>query len=137
MGKINLGRVLLCGILTGGILYVLQLLVFLFVLRGTDFAAAVEAASVPTFAALPFILYLGIGIWAIWLYAAIRPRYGPGPKTATVAGLALWVMAILVDLLWVSSRLTPIPLGTMLAPAFLSLPIVVVATVVGAWPYKE
>lgn len=137
MGKINLGRVFLCGILTGGVLYLLQLLVFLFVLRGSDFAAAVEAAGRPRFPALPFILRLGVGIWTIWLYAAIRPRYGPGPKTATVAGFALWVIAILVDLIWVSSRLTPIPQGTMLAPAFLSLPIVVVAAVVGAWPYKE
>jgi hypothetical protein len=27
-----------------------------------------------------------IGIFAIWLYAAIRPRHGPGPKTAVCAG---------------------------------------------------
>ena len=29
-------------------------------------------------------------IGAIWLYAAIRPRYGPGPGTAVRAGLAAW-----------------------------------------------
>jgi hypothetical protein len=29
-------------------------------------------------------------MWIMWLYAAIRPRYGPGPKTAAVAGFALW-----------------------------------------------
>jgi hypothetical protein len=27
----------------------------------------------------------------VWLYAAIRPRYGAGPKTALCAGLAVWV----------------------------------------------
>ena len=26
----------------------------------------------------------------VWTYAAVRPRLGPGPKTAIVAGLILW-----------------------------------------------
>ena len=34
-----------------------------------------------------------LGIAAVWLYAAIRPRYGAGPRTAVIAGLAVWVMA--------------------------------------------
>ncbi len=137
MGKINVGRVLLCGILTGAVYYLLGLVVFVFALGETDLMAAVEAAGRPTYPALPWILHLAIGIWTMWLYAAIRPRYGPGPKTAAVAGFGLWVIAILVDLIWVSSRLTPIPLGAMLAPGAASLPVSVVAVVLGAWPYKE
>ena len=31
------------------------------------------------------------GILTIWLYAAIRPRFGPGPKTALIAGLVAWL----------------------------------------------
>src|SRR5207249_3963498 len=31
-----------------------------------------------------------VGIFAVWLYAAIRPRYGAGPKTALCAGAAVW-----------------------------------------------
>ena len=30
-----------------------------------------------------------VGIFAVWLYAAIRPRYGAGPKTAACAGAAV------------------------------------------------
>ena len=26
----------------------------------------------------------------VWTYAAVRPRLGPGPKTAIIAGLILW-----------------------------------------------
>ena len=33
---------------------------------------------------------LVMGIFAVWLYAAIRPRYGAGPKTAACAGSAVW-----------------------------------------------
>ncbi|HSE60477.1 MAG TPA: hypothetical protein VLA99_17380 [Nitrospiraceae bacterium] len=29
---------------------------------------------------------------ALWLYAAIRPRFGAGPKTALYAGLGVWVL---------------------------------------------
>jgi hypothetical protein len=35
------------------------------------------------------------GIFVLWLYAAIRPRYGPGPKTAS-AGLAVWFIGVLL-----------------------------------------
>ncbi len=28
-----------------------------------------------------------------WLYAAIRPRFGPGPKTAICAGLTVWALS--------------------------------------------
>jgi len=30
------------------------------------------------------------GILTVWLYAAIRPRFGAGPKTAMCAGLFTW-----------------------------------------------
>jgi hypothetical protein len=33
-----------------------------------------------------------LGIALAWLYAAIRPRFGPGPRTAMTAGLVLWVV---------------------------------------------
>jgi hypothetical protein len=33
-----------------------------------------------------------IGILLVWLYAAIRPRFGPGPKTAMYAGLFVWAV---------------------------------------------
>lgn len=32
------------------------------------------------------------GIVLIWIYAAIRPRFGPGPKTAVIAGLTMWAI---------------------------------------------
>ena len=32
------------------------------------------------------------GIGVMWLYAAIRPRYGAGPGTAVKAAFAMWVL---------------------------------------------
>lgn len=34
-----------------------------------------------------------LGIATVWLYAAIRPRFGPGPKTAIWAGLVVWALS--------------------------------------------
>jgi hypothetical protein len=48
-------------------------------------------AGIPLWVLWSFIL----GLSGVWLYAAIRPRYGAGPKTAAVAGIAIWVISCL------------------------------------------
>ena len=42
------------------------------------------------------LLGLVSGIALIWIYAAIRPRFGAGVKTAVCAGLAVWVVGTLL-----------------------------------------
>ena len=32
-----------------------------------------------------------LGILTVWLYAAIRPRFGPGPRTAFTAAIVIWL----------------------------------------------
>ena len=145
MGKINWGRMFLGGLLTGGLWFGLLLLIMAFV--GRDFGMAVVAAAQrnPTPGVLPrwlpnpvilITLNLVIGIWTMWLYAAIRPRYGPGPKTAAVAGFALWVIGPAAgSAFWGLSGI--IPPMTMVAPIAASLPAIVLAAVVGARYYQE
>jgi hypothetical protein len=41
-----------------------------------------------------------IGILLVWLYAAMRPRFGPGAKTAIYAALVVWVCGFLFHLDW-------------------------------------
>src|SRR5687767_16026460 len=36
-----------------------------------------------------------VGILLVWLYAAMRLRFGPGMKTAALAALAVWVCGFL------------------------------------------
>jgi hypothetical protein len=42
------------------------------------------------------LLGLVCGIALIWIYAAIRPRFGAGVTTAVYAGLAVWVIGVLI-----------------------------------------
>jgi hypothetical protein len=39
-----------------------------------------------------------IGILLVWLYAAIRPRFGPGPKTAVTAAIVMWLVVATIHL---------------------------------------
>lgn len=140
MGKINWGRVILGGLLAGVVINVFE-----FVLHGVILEEQWEAAMAALgrtmeesagMMAIYIILGFLIGIFAVWLYAAVRPRFGPGPKTAACAGFAAWFGAYLLPTLgYMPMGLFPNDL--MLIAVAVGLVEVIVATVVGAWPYKE
>ena len=93
MKRINLGRVLLGGFVAGLILNVGE-----FVLNGIILAPHIEAdmkrmGITPPgngFAVLAVAMTFVFGLLAVLLYAMIRPRLGPGPKTALLTALILW-----------------------------------------------
>jgi hypothetical protein len=39
------------------------------------------------------VMSLILGIALVWTYAAIRPRFGPGLKTATYVAVLFWILA--------------------------------------------
>src|SRR5687767_5344003 len=41
---------------------------------------------------------LVVGLLLVWAYAAMRPRFGPGPRTAIHAALLLWITSAIVAL---------------------------------------
>ncbi|MGH9601582.1 MAG: hypothetical protein ACRD24_04245, partial [Terriglobales bacterium] len=96
----NWGRVFLCGLVAGLIWWLLSAAILTFF--GGDLLTAVPRihAQGRGLIAFSITVNLGMGIWAMWLYAAIRPRYGPGPKTAVVAALGWWVMYCLAKANW-------------------------------------
>ena len=53
-------------------------------------------------AAAQVLLFVVMGIGLIWLYAAIRPRYGPGPRTAAIAGFVMWLITSARDGSWLA-----------------------------------
>lgn len=93
MGRINLKGVILGGLVAGVVLVAYDFLMYGVVLRA-EFEAAMQAIGKtqdPNAIYLYVVLDLIWGVWAVWLYAMIRPRYGPGPRTALIAGLFMWV----------------------------------------------
>ena len=99
MSTINTGKVVSGGLVAGLIMNISEYILNEPVL-GTQMAAimternlpAIGGSAIGVFVVMTFIL----GIFTIWLYAAIRPRYGAGVNTAICAGLAVWFTAYLL-----------------------------------------
>lgn len=138
MRNVNWARVTLGGLVAGVIINLFE-----FVLNGMIVAKDMEMAiralgrhmggvQLAMFSMWAFL----VGIFAVWLYAGIRPRYGPGPKTAILAGFAVWCLGYLL------AGVTPLalnlfPTRVMVIGLAVGLVEVTLATVVGAWLYRE
>lgn len=140
MGKINVGRLILGGIVAGIVTDLIDYPidgVWLAKLWG-DQMAALGRPEFSTNQILWFYTFgIILGIAAIWIYAAIRPRFGPGMKTAIYAGFAAWVLSTLVPnfaLLWVTRFFNGHLVGYTTLGALLEI---VVGTLAGAALYKE
>jgi hypothetical protein len=139
MGGINLVRVLIGGIVAGIVAFAGDFLVNQYLLAedGEQMVQRLNldpekvAASSTTWIVVN-VLY---GILLVFTYAAMRPRFGPGPWTAVIAGLTIY-LAITIVLLGFMS------MGMFVQDAFmrsagLQFVIALAASVSGAAVYKE
>jgi hypothetical protein len=98
ISRINVARVVLGGLVAGLVINLSEFVLNQIVI-GADMTASLARMNLPPIggAAIPFFIALGFadGIVTVWLYAAMRPRFGPGPRTAVMAGLAVWFFAYL------------------------------------------
>ena len=140
MAKINATRVFLGGLAAGAILNVLGYGVYaLFLGRQWSDAMAMLGRTMQMSLGdilIMIVFYFVVGILAVWFYALIRPRCGPGPKTALFAGFGFWVLTgALPTISWGSMKL--FPAGLLIQDVLTYLVMLIVATLVGAWLYKE
>ncbi len=141
VGKVNWNRVLLGGVAAGVVMLVTEMFFFGFIFNAqmTEALAALgkdfESGGMDQFAY--FAGYaLVMGITAVWLYAAIRPRYGAGTRTAVYAGLAVWALVFVSGGLgYAANDLFPMPLVAILVAVGLGETLLGAA--VGAWLYRE
>jgi hypothetical protein len=138
MGRINWARVFLGGIVAGLIINAFE-----FVENGVvlarDWESAMKAlgrtmnpGAIPVFVLWGFLL----GISSIWLYAAARPRYGAGAKTAALTGVATWFIGYALPGLseW---ALHLLPHRLVAISVLVGLIEVVIGSIAGAALYKE
>ena len=93
-------RLTLCGFVSGAIwnlLSTVALAVF-----WPDFVASVQqrAPHPSQGGAFFFALDISMGVWAVWLYSAIAPRYGAKLPKMAVAGMAWWILKTLQSAKW-------------------------------------
>jgi len=140
MSKIHWGRVIGGGLLAGLVINVVEFLVNGLWLAA-DWGAAMKALGMSgeygTAQVVVFNLWgFAMGIFAVWLYAAIRTRYGPGPRTAYTAAVATWVPGYLMANI-PPAVLGMFPVRLMLIGIATGLIEVILGTQLGASFYKE
>ena len=142
MAAINTGKVVVGGLAAGLVMNVIDFVANMYVLQNTmkaDFdklnpslwAAMNSTSAMIGFVAIDFIL----GILLVWLYAAIRPRFGAGAGTAVKAGLYFWVFG---GVIWYSFVLLGMFSTTsFVMAACVSLVNLLASAWVGGMLYKE
>ena len=140
MGRINIGRLLLAGIVAGIVSDALGYLVdgVLLAQRWSDEMLALGRSEFSTSQIVYFnILGLVGGLVLMWIYVAIRPRFGGGVMTALMAGVAVWVIGSLIpnlSIMWAaglfSKHLTAFTTAGALGE-------ILIGAVAGAALYKE
>lgn len=140
MGKINWGRVILGGIVAGIVWDIVDYIVdgVWLAPRWAQSLAALGHAPFTTHQIVSFNI-LGIvgGITFLWLYAAVRPRYGAGPGTAVHAAIWFWIISFFLPnlgFMWIP-HLFPHHLTVYTTAG--NLVETIVAALAGAALYKE
>jgi hypothetical protein len=139
MNNINLGRVVLGGLLAGLVLNVGEFLLNDLVLGAQmkDFMTKHNFAEPSSsFIIVAVGLTFVMGIVIVLGYACIRPRLGAGVKTAIIAGLFAWFGVYFYSGI-INGVLFGIPTNTMIMVVVWGLIQYALAAVAGAWLYKE
>ena len=139
MGRINLGRVLVGGLLAGVIINVSE-----FVLNGILLADEMNAAMAalnrpainPAMIVWFVLLSFGFAFVLVWTYAAIRPRFGPGVKTAVCGSSLCWGLGYLYPNL-MFGVMNLFPTNLLVLASIWGLVEVIIAGIAGAWAYTE
>jgi len=138
MGRINFFRVVLGGILAGILINISEYLRYDVVMRGAyESGMRALGRGLPRGGAVTAVWTLwgfALGIAAVWLYAAIRPRYGAGAGTAVRAGVAVWFFTSLLAI--IAMRAMGLFAISVLALLW-TLAECIAATLAGAWLYRE
>ncbi|NIR42776.1 MAG: hypothetical protein GWN99_02780 [Gemmatimonadetes bacterium] len=138
MGRINISRVILGGLLAGLIIDVGETVASLIFSAQMEEVLQALGLVMPGGGTIAVFMVLGfvMGIALVWLYAAIRPRLGAGPGTAIIAGLFFWFVGYFMPLLG-DSLMGMLPWGTTAIFWIWGLVEVCLAALAGGWVYRE
>ena len=140
MGKINIGRWVVGGLVCGIVLNCLGYLVdgLLLASQWNQNLVRLGRPELNTSQIVWFnVIGFGLGLLAVWVYAAIRPRFGAGVGTAVYAGIVVWVATAVLpnaSMMWVTGLFNNHLTLYTTAGALVQL---VVGTIAGAALYRE
>jgi len=142
MASINTGKVIVGGLAAGVVMNVIDFVSNMYILgdrmkadmdklNPALWANMNDMSKMPAFIAVDFVL----GIMLVWLYAAIRPRFGPGAGTAMKTGFFMWLFGSAIFFYLTTAGM--FSMGTFVYSGCLSLVNMLASAWVGGMLYKE
>ena len=107
-------------------------------LAGNAGAGTTDLAALSGALPLPVALFRGflLGVFCMLLYVTLRSHFRPGPRTAATAGLLAFIFGVLFPPFGTSLTNT-LPAATLLAATVGQAIVLPLATIAGAWLYRE
>ena len=139
MGGINVKRWIIGGLTAGIVMWVMEGAAAQ--LYMADMEAAMEAHNLAmemsaAMMVMSLLVSFIIGLTIVFFYAACRPRFGPGPKTAVKVAIALWFGGYMLSLLGYQ-MMGLFPNGLLATWGVLGLVEMIIVAMVGGWLYRE
>lgn len=116
----------IAGVMKGGMAAALIMNMSQYLLR------MMVGANTATLVAAMVVMTSALGFATVWLYAAIRPRFGPGPKTAICAGLTVWALSYVFPAIFGGASI-----GTVVVTIAWTGVEMLIASSVGGYLYHE
>jgi hypothetical protein len=140
MGGINVNRWLAGGVAAGILIWVMEGITSM-LLYMDDMEAALTAHSLSMelsagVMVLTVVVSLIAGLTLIFFYAAARPRFGPGPKTAVIVAVGFWFGGWLLSLIGYQ-MIGLYPTGLLIQWGIVGLVELILAALLGGVIYRE
>ncbi|NOT60702.1 MAG: hypothetical protein HOP19_10825 [Acidobacteria bacterium] len=139
MSSINVGKVILGGLVAGVVYNVGEAILNMGILAQDMEEFGRKYQLPPTdgsFIAKMTILMFVFGIVTVFIYAAIRPRFGAGLKTAVITGCLVWFLSFFYAT-FLMQAIGLFATAPSVKGALWELGEAVLASIAGAWVYKE
>lgn len=139
MSGINMGRWVSAGIVAGVVMWLAEGGASMLYMEDMETALAAHNLSMELSAgimAMTVLVSLIAGLVLMFVYAAMRPRFGPGPKTAVIAAIALWCGGYLLSLIGYG-MIGLYPGGLLMIWGAVGLAEMIIAALIGGAVYRE
>jgi len=139
MSGINVNRWLAGGVAAGVLIWVLEGIGSVLYRGQMETALEAHNLSMEMSAAVIFIsvvVSLVAGLTLVFFYAAARPRFGPGPKTAVIVAVAFWFGSMFLSLMGYH-MMNLFPPGLLVMWGVMGLVEWILAALLGGVIYKE
>jgi len=139
MRGINVGRWILGGLVAGVVIWLIEGAASMLYMGVAEAALAEHGFAMDLtagFIAATVLVSVITGLVLIFVYAAMRPRFGAGARTAVVAAVTLWSGGYLMTLIGYG-MIGLYPSGLLVIWGAIGLAEMIMASLVGGMIYRE